>query len=364
MEGFPQFISEPAVPATRGRSFGAAWRTEIESTLRRYRTLFAAAGVTGEQLREWGSRALDQLAEWSPPLADEVAGIAAGAGLDVWQVAALNARTEVLAAARARAATECSTAVVIPPEGGPPRTIQTWDWNDTLADAPMTWMYQPRPERPEHVVRAFTEFGVLGKIGVNSAGVGVHFNILRHAADHDRIGVPVHAVARRILDEAFDVDQALEIASSATVSASTVVTVVAFDGERARVAGLELCPTGVGVVPADDAGVYVHTNHFLDPAFSDGERLGPERPNTYHRLQLLQDRADRLGSPDLMERARAMLGHSAEGLAPVCSHVDAGEPLPTRSVTLATVSLDLAEHRLTLHRGGPCQVTAGTWQQI
>ncbi|WP_207782331.1 C45 family autoproteolytic acyltransferase/hydolase [Phytoactinopolyspora limicola] len=360
MVGVPVFASNVSDAAARGREFGTAWRPRVEAAYAGYQALFHAVGVSDQQVQDSGARALDQLGEWAPRLAAEITGLADGAALEAWQVAAVNTRTEVLAAARIAGPTECSTAVVLPDDGGGPRTIQTWDWNETLRDVPVVWTYHPRPD---HEVRGFTEFGVLGKIGLNSAGLGVHFNILWHASDHSGIGVPVHAVARRILDEATTIDEAIEIARSARLSASSVVTVVTYRDGLGDVAGLELSPAGVGVVRAAD-GFYAHTNHFLAPELSGGERLGLERPGTYDRLRHLQDRRDELASPGVMERASAMLGHSADGQAPVCCHAAPDEPLPTRSVTLATVSLDVAARRMAVHRGGPCDITPDTWQTI
>lgn len=358
-DALPAFVSTASPAGERGREYGTAWRDEIHAGLTGYLRLFRAVGANHDEVRSWGERAVEELQAWAPELAEEIAGIATGAGMPLWQVGAVNARTEILAAARARGPSECSTAVSIPLRGTP-RTIQTWDWNDSLRDTPMAWTYEPRPG---HVVRGLTEFGILGKIGVNSAGLGVHFNILRHASDHDRIGVPVHAVARRILDEASTVDEAAEIARSARLSASTVLTVVAFDGQRGSVAGLELCPAGVGMVGADNDGLYIHTNHFLDASLSGGERLGTVRPNTYDRLKRMRARTDGLTSADLMTRVEAMLSHAEDG-APVCCHASTDDPFELRSETLATVSIDVAECRLMVHRGGPCQITSNTWQRI
>jgi isopenicillin-N N-acyltransferase-like protein len=359
MTMFPLYTSAELDPAARGRAYGARWASEVAACADSYDELFAAYGATPDQIRDWGATALDRTADWAPRLAAEIEGIAAGAGLEPWRVAALNARTEILAPLRDRGEGECSTVVMLP-ETGPPRTIQTWDWRDRMHDVPLLWTYQTRPG---HVVRTFTEFGVLAKIGVNSAGVGVHFNILRHDSDHAEIGVPVHLVARRILDEATDVAQATEIARSARTSASTVITVVDFDGVRGRVRALEVCPAGVGVVPAGADGVLLHTNHFLDPALTAGERLGSERPGTYDRLKHLRARVDDLRAGDPTARAKAMLGHGPDG-APVCAHADPAEPFHERSATLATISIDLAGHRLHVHRGGPCQVTPDTWQTL
>lgn len=353
----PTFTSAETGAAERGRAFGRAGRVEIRGSFRGYSDLFAAVGASEARVRAWGGQALARTEEWAPRLAEEIGGIAAGAGLEPWQVGALNARTEILAAAGVTGEGECSTAVLLPGGGQPPRTMQTWDWNDSLRDGRVVWALEPRPG---HTVRCFTEFGVLGKVGVNSAGLGLHFNILRHASDHERIGVPVHVVARQILDEAASIDDAVRIARSARVSASTVITVVAFDGERGAVRGLELCPDGVAELPAGPDGVLLHTNHFLDQGLARGERLTPAESTTYQRLEKLRERVADLGAATPIGRARAMLGH--ETGAALCCHADPSTPVHQRRATLLTIGLDMVRRRLEFHEGGPCQVQAATWQ--
>jgi isopenicillin-N N-acyltransferase-like protein len=230
--------------------------------------------------------------------------------------------------------------------------VQTWDWHPHLREVPVLWEYEPRGGR---TVRTFTEFGVLAKIGVNTAGLGVHFNILRHASDTAEIGVPVHLVARRILDEATTVDEAVDLARTAQTSASTAITVVTADAA----ATLELCPDGVAVVPTD--GVLLHTNHFLDPVLAAGERLAVERPLTYDRLAHLRANPDGLAAVDMTVRTSALLSHGPDG-APVCAHPDPAAALHERWETVATISLDVAASSMLVHEGGPCGVTAGTWQ--
>lgn len=355
----PVFTSAETHARARGREFGVAWRHEIESCLSGYSALFRAVGASPEQVAGWGWRALDEIGTWAPALADELLGMADGAEMEPWQLASLNARTEILAAAgRVTGAAECSTAVVIP-GGGSPRTIQTWDWRDTLSDVPVLWSFPVG----RHEVRVLTEFGVLGKIGVNSSGVGVHLNILRHESDHADIGVPVHIIARRILDEATDVNTATQIARSARISASTVLTVVDFDGERGRVRGLELSPAGVAEISAGDDGVYLHTNHFLDAGLARGQTFGVEKPTTFERYEHLRSRVRDLAADDPTDRARAMVSHAEDGAA-VCAHASPAVPFHLRSVTLVTIALDVAAHRLVAHRGGPCRVRARTWQTL
>ena len=352
------FATDEPDPHRRGALVGARWRDRIAVTWEGYERLFAAMGADDRLQREIGEGALERIAAWAPALAAEIGGLASGAGLEPWMAGALNARTEVLAAVAARTPAECTTFVVAPPAGGgPPRTIQTWDWYDHLRGNVGTLELAPRPGR---TVRVFTEFGVVGKIGVNSAGLGLHFNILRHADDGGGAGVPVHVVARHVLDAADSVEEASEIARSATVSASTVLTVAAWDGERASARCLELSPAGIAELDPDPDGGLRHTNHFLDPRLAEGERLTADDPSTLARLALLEERtADLRAAADITARAAALHDH-ASGL---CCHPDPEAPFDERWETLATLSLDLEAKRLYVHEGGPCGISggAGDW---
>ena len=325
----PVVRSTQTDPHERGRALGTAAREGVLRCWAGYERLFE---VWGADVREIAEVTLERTRAWAPNLAAEIAGIGAGAGLETWQIAALNARTEILARGRG----ECSTVVLL---GSPPRTLQTWDWHEHLHDVKFVW--------DTDGVRTFTEYGIVGKIGVNSAGLGVHMNILHHASDGGGDGVPVHIVARRILDEATTVEEAAEIARSAHVCASTVLTAV----DRMSAACLELCPDGLAEIHPKD-GVLLHTNHFLDAELANGEDNRAEDPGSWDRLEALRQRVDELRTaPDL---SHAMNLHDA----PVCCHPEPGAPFGERYATLATISLDVAGGRLRLRSGGPCAAGA------
>lgn len=211
------FVSPPADHRERGRLLGTTWRDDICATWFGYQRFFALHELDDALVRETAERSLDATADWAPGLAEEIAGIAAGSGLELWTVAALNARSEVLARYRPVVPGECSTAAFLP-ESGPPRTIQTWDWYEQMTDVKLVWQYEPAPGR---TVKTLTEFGILGKIGVTDQGLGLHFNLLQHDADGRQDGVPVHVIARRILDEATSLAHAEQLARSARVSAAS-----------------------------------------------------------------------------------------------------------------------------------------------
>ncbi|WP_234106949.1 C45 family autoproteolytic acyltransferase/hydolase, partial [Streptomyces venezuelae] len=166
-------------PRERGTALGTRFGDQVSRIAELYLEHFATLAIPEAQVRAIATRSHEALRAWAPALAEESDACADASGVARWQVAAVGARTEILAACPAPGKGECSTAVFAPP-GMPPQTMQTWDWHDSLVPDALLHELTPRAGR---TVKLFTEFGVPGKIGVNSAGLGVHFNILFHATD-------------------------------------------------------------------------------------------------------------------------------------------------------------------------------------
>jgi isopenicillin-N N-acyltransferase like protein len=346
-------LDEPD-PWRRGRERGWLTAPRIEHAWAGYSRLFdAAAQARGTPLdvQALAAGALSATGAWAPELVREMEGVAEGAGLPVWVIAALNARTEILAAAGVVKPGECSA--VVSTRGA---TVggQSWDWHEELAG---DWHVQSvAGDRFPFV--GLTEHGMLAKVGLNAAGVGVLFNILGHERD-DAGGVPVHLVARRVLGAAGSFAEAVEILRTAPVSASTVMTVVTADES----ACIEVSPAGAAVVPGRD-GWLVHTNHFLDPVLATGERRGRQEPETFDRQRVLADRARRVGSVDDRYDVAALLDVHPDGGAEVCCHPPVAATLGARWATLATVAVEPAAHRLWVHPGGPCGVSTDGWVRL
>ncbi|MFB7592823.1 C45 family autoproteolytic acyltransferase/hydolase [Streptomyces sp. NPDC056169] len=335
-------------PHDRGREIGTRYADQVRDVSARYLAHFKVLGVPETTVRDISAHSYDALRDWSPGLAVESDGIAEASGIEPWQVAAVGARTEVLAAAPASGKGECTTAVYVPPVGGPPETIQTWDWHDSLTpDGLLLSLVTGTGRR----VKLFTEFGTAAKIGVNDAGLGLHFNILRHRSDDATGGVPVHAVARRVLEEATTVAEARDIIASARLSASTVLTVVTYRDGRAAAASIEMSPSGLAVVQPDTDGWVIHTNHFLDPGLADGDSGTPESMSVerYEHARAVRGSMTGHSGP---ERAAAFCG-SDGAAAVVCVHADASRPGHEQWGTLLTASLDVPGFALDHRTGNP-----------
>lgn len=366
-----------ASPRPRGRAYGAAVVAEIRDAVERYRRAYADLGVPAGFAERIAAGSIDVTRAWAPEQAAELEGIAEGAGVPLAELMLLNARTEILAHAPARP-TECSTVVALHDDRRP-QTLQTWDWNGDLVPTAVLLEAQ----LGDRVVRTFTETGMLGKIGVaqlpDGRGLGAHFNILHHRSDRSAIGVPVHVVLRRILDEATGLDDAIAIARSAPLGASTVLTVVegaarAAAGGRerqqreperregthatARAASLELSPAGVAAVAPTD-GFLAHTNHYLDQALAEGEAARPSS-TTWRRLEhTIAQREQIMVATDAVAMAGAMCG-AAGAHAPVCVVVAPGAAFAERWSTLLTASLDVEAAAIDWFAGPPSGLTAAT----
>ncbi|MBW9120387.1 peptidase C45 [Microbacterium trichothecenolyticum] len=345
------FTSTTPDAVARGRELGAAFGPQYRRTAELYLAHFAELGIPADDVRALAERTHASLQAWAPDLAAEAEAIAVRAELELWRLAAVGGRTEILAVAPRPRAGECSTAVHVGP-GLAAETLQTWDWHEFLVPEglllELTALNGLR-------VKMFTEFGTPGKIGVNSAGVGLHFNILSHRTDSAAGGVPVHAVARRVLEEARSIEEAESIAASATVSASTVLTVFETTPTGSRAAAFELAPAGLGIVEPGADGWLFHTNHFLDPALSAGDTM--EDATTVARLAHLDHVRGELVGLASTDRALAACGGRGSA-AEICMIPDLTLSPLDQWTTLLTVAVDTEGFALEVFPGRPDEAAA------
>ena len=351
MEKVRRFTSSVLEPYERGVEFGRHHPAEVARTVAAYHALFAAKATEPFDVEYWGQAAWQRICELAPAMADEIRGIAVGAGVPVQEIAALNARTELLAVVDPTGVDECSTVVSLPP-ASPPVAVQTWDWYDAMSDGWLVWTI-PHPDG--RVVETVTEYGVLGKIGVNSHGVGVLFNMLHHENDAPgEIGFPVHLLSRQILDTADSFDDAIATATAAKTSASTSLTVVSDNADGCAAVSIELFPGGPGLLePAD--GLLVRTNHFVSDAGRDGCLASVRGPGSRLRRTTILDRIG-AQTPDTAGDLIEAMHHHAD-LGSVCAHPDLRMEPVLRHATLATIAIDAANHSLEVTPGGPCAVS-------
>ncbi|MFF9556179.1 C45 family autoproteolytic acyltransferase/hydrolase [Streptomyces albus] len=342
-------------PYARGVARGERLRDGIPAALDVYGRLFALGGITPGRVRDDAERTLDVIAGFHPAARAEIAGIAHGAGVEEWQVGALNARTEILARSSAVPPGECTTLVRRHPDG---RTFgtQTWDWHVELVDH---W-HTLESSGGRHAVAALTEHGILGKIGVNSAGLALHFNILGHVQDVAE-GVPVHVLAAVVLSEAGSVAEAVALVRSAPVTSSGSFALFDAAGDAVL---LDLSPVGVHEMRPDGRGMLLRTNHFLTPSLTPGEKSWLYQPDSCARRDFVAARlAD---SPELPDDTDALVSLlvTGPGEPPVTCLPDPSAPLGRRWAGLATVTLEPATRTARVLDGTPADLGTTDWRVL
>ncbi|UQN14841.1 C45 family autoproteolytic acyltransferase/hydolase [Gulosibacter sp. ACHW.36C] len=337
-------------PFARGEEYGRALAEQVRANAARYLWAFGELGVAAETVRRVAEESFEALEAWAPTQADELRGLAAGSGASLADLAALTARTEVLAYAP-HEALECSTVVRLDATG--PSGVQTWDWHAELVpDAVLL-----SATVGDRQVRTFAETGMLGKIGT-AGRLSLFLNILSHESDARGQGVPVHAVARRILEEADTVEQAVAIAESASLSASTVLTVLEAPSAakpEGDAASIELSPAGVALVRAE-GGLLAHTNHFLDPTLAAGDAASTQSTTDVRLAHLRAVGPGVVAARSATELAQAMCGDGGAN-APVCMRPADSPYLADRWETLITIAMVPGTGELHWQTGTPAEVT-------
>lgn len=340
----------------RGIAYGSQARDRIQVSLEGYERIFAHyahwdwSQVTAEAaLYEPAIEAFDAMQ------LEEIDGIAAGAGVDFADILAINVRTEIMFAAKARAfdATlprfaECSSFAVVADDGST-YIGENWDWSRHAFDSIVRLESTPS-DGPSFAT--VVEAGLLCKFGMNSAGLGLACNALVSSLDAGEPGVPFHVLLRALISATSPVE-AFEILQRSTRSSSGNYVVAHADGLAMDFECEAGDRTRISLIRPDTRGVILHTNHFLAPIRGNDVGLWnfPDSPFRMQRLERALRQADQVAPPDwFVDAARDHAGHPYG----VCCHPDERMPLAEQGATIVSTVMDVSRGVMSLWDGNPC----------
>lgn len=294
-------------PRERGRLYGQRAAERIERSVSLYASAIGKQGVAWADLREAAEAFLPAIARFDPAYAEEIRGIAEGAGKELAEIVMVNARTELLAFAKRRmeaaaAAAEdgCTGAVILPEAAADGQLLhgQNWDWRAECVDNTIV-LHVRREDGPD--VLTFTEAGALGRSGLNSAGLAITANFLESSLDHKRPGgVPLPLIRRKVL-ECTHLAEAIRVIAATPKSGSNNMMVSTAAGEAI---GFECLPDEA-IWYRPEGGLLVHANHFVTQAARAraADRGYLSTPDTLYRdarvRAALEARRGRLTADDL-----------------------------------------------------------------
>jgi isopenicillin-N N-acyltransferase-like protein len=267
----PLFIEVSGPPRSRGQSYGEAARDRIRLGVEHYAAQIGRHGLSNGVRRELCEGFLPTIRAFDAGHADEIEGIAAGAGVPVGDVVLLNARTEVLQIAErdggpapsVEGVDGCTGVIVLPEASADGRLIHAmnWDWKADCADTAVVLRIRGSDadgSGPD--ILTFAEAGQLARAGLNAAGIAITANYLESDRDYRQSGVPLALLRRKVLQQ-HQLAAALRVAYCTPKSASNNIMISQAGGIGLD---LECAPDETFLVHARD-GLIVHANHWQSP---------------------------------------------------------------------------------------------------
>jgi isopenicillin-N N-acyltransferase-like protein len=352
-------------PREVGRAHGEFARRLIESNLELYFHRFALeGGVQRHEACRRGALYLEVIDRSAPEYGEMVRGIADGCGSPLSEIAALNARYEILYSEFTRSvmaltdpppggglADGCTAFVALPdatPDGHL-RLGENWDWMPGVEGLML------RVERPDGLrVLSFTEAGIAGgKIGLNSAGVGLAINGLVSSLDSwSRLRTPFHVRTWRALN-CWSIASAVDAILGEERSCSANFLLAQLDQfGNASAVDVETSPTQSARI--DVRAALAHTNHFFDPDSLGIHQPLDERSSSYRRCDRMQALLDanhgQLDDPRLM---RLLADHEGYPQS-LCAHPSPLWPEEEAYATVLAVVIDVNRRSMSVAPGNPC----------
>lgn len=268
-----------------------------------------------------------------PSIAEEIAGLAAGAGIRYEQAMLLQIRRELI---RHRAEPGDCTSATYVVEGIGHLIAQNVDLIGNLSDLSLVLhVASSDPSRPR--ICLLTLIGLCGYLGVNSNGMAVGINMITSGGW--RPGVPPYLLIPHVLSCA-SIDEALDELRRIRRASSRYFVLADVHGA----VGVEMTVTDLRVLRKP---VLLHANHFLHPDFRDADmKTGEQLACSQHRLQRMASLVD--GGVD----PRAILKDHDEFPNSICAH-NLGDPRITETVAGVVMLPKTCEIQIAF--GQPCR---------
>lgn len=286
-------------------------------------------------MRDVGRGFLPFLESSYPEYVQEMKGVADGSGNDLESIIALNVRTEIAYGMLSDGCTALSWKT-----SDSSFLAQNWDWNFEQTPNIISLHIDQGGARP--TIHMMTEAGLIGKIGLNSAGVGVTLNAIQ-APGVSYNKIPCHLALRTVLNstsraEAEDALRKFGVASACHITIADGAT-----GAN----GFECTAFDIVEMPQNSNGICTHTNHLVESHKVEGTLFLNDSPVRLDRIRELIKAMDK---PTVQNIGEAL---KDEQNYPVAINRAVGEK--STSQTLFSIVMDLHARSARVKMGRPTE---------
>ena len=313
-----------------GRQLGTILKDRIHLTLDFYKGVF---NRSEEEIFKYAKMFRTSIKSFNADYATEIETLAETVEVDPLWIYALNARSEIMN----KFQNECTASYF------KSTTLlgQNWDWAKELEDLVVIVRIK-QPNKPD--ILQMTEPGIVGKIGLNSEGLGVCLNFL-HIPNYDPSGVPTHVLLRGVLD-CKTIEEAKNLVQTHSKGRTSNFIVGDSHGKYFDV---EFAGDDQYILN-EEVELYLHTNHYL------GKRINPdteEFSSSYRRYERASEILKNLKNPELEEFKRLLRDQKNKKL-PICRpYVKPKNKLLKTAGTVCSIIMDLKEKSIHITRGNP-----------
>ncbi|CZR52327.1 related to Acyl-coenzyme A:6-aminopenicillanic-acid-acyltransferase 40 kDa form [Phialocephala subalpina] len=237
------------MPFEIGVQHGRQAREEIHSSLAFYTELYQRKSKmdwnTASHRAEEFIPVLEK--DW-PDYVEEIKGVGEGSDLPFTTILAMNIRTEISMGMFSDGCTSFAWKT-----DDVSLLAQNWDWEEPQQN---NLIYLNITQNGKPSISMITEAGLIGKIGMNSAGVGVCLNAIRaRGVDYGRL--PVHLALRATLDSNSRLEAIAKLEKAGVAAAAHLLI-----ADSTGTTSIEFSHRDLVKIGTSD-GRICHSNHFL-----------------------------------------------------------------------------------------------------
>ncbi len=334
-------------PYARGREYGLKCRDSINHLVEYYYSLLKKEKVSRKDARKHARKNLPYIEEYSPEIAWEMKGIAAGAKRHYEEIIMLSMHEEIKGFSAHNCTTFAVTGTVT--VNNESYIGQTWDISKNLCENSGSFLLKLRREQVPDFL-SYTYSGLIAGTGINSKGIAVVWNSVPRLKL--QVGVPTYVIIEEILRQKTIGDAIAAVMRAKRAGCFNFVL-----ADESEIYDIEATPEDIDISYSD---TYIgHANHYISDKFKNKQDICKVakdysastiiRHNRINRL--LNEKSGNIG----LDTCKDFLKDHVNYPESICRHPDPEKKKDARIITCASLVMVPARRELWITDGPACE---------